>query len=200
MSLEKRRMLRRSVGIVLAVLLVVTGILMIVSCVRLYRSGDAPFTRESVGAALRQLAVPLVLSVLGVIAAGVLAVALPVEEAKLRAKMTDEATLARLTQKAGTNDAAEKEARLRFMLRGGLVIAVVAGVVVSLLCTLNVFRHEAASYNATVLAATVWTAVPFALVGIYAVGTSWHCQASVKREIAILRGDSEKSPQTVREL
>ena len=199
MSLETRKILRRSVGIVLSVLLVVTGVLLLISCVRLYRSGDAPFTRESVGAALRQLAVPLVLSVLGVIAAGVLALVLPVEEVKLRAKMTDEATLARLTQKVGTNEAARKEARVRFTLRAGLVISLVAAVVFSLLCTLNVLRNEAASYNATVLAATVWTAVPFALAGIYAVWISWLCQASVKREIAILRGDSEKSPQTVRE-
>jgi hypothetical protein len=198
MSLEKRRIVRRSVGIVLATLLVVTGAMLIASCVRLYSSGPAPFTRESVGAALLQLAVPLVLSVAGVVVAGVLALIFPAEEVKLRAKISEEVTLAHLANKEGLNEAARSEERVRFVLRVAVIVMLAGALTVSLCYVLNDAHYVVGSYNDIVLDAVLWTLLPFGAVGALAVVASYLCRASVKRELALLRGEGEKHPQTVR--
>ena len=72
MSNQAKRRLNLIYSCVLGTLLIVTGVLFIVSCIGIYNSGDRPFTRESVGAALTKLLIPICLSVAGVIGGAVI--------------------------------------------------------------------------------------------------------------------------------
>ena len=194
MSLKNRKLLHLSCSIVLSVLLVVTGVLLIVSCVGIYREGDSPFTRESVGAALSRIAVPGCLTLFGIVATAVLRAVFPVEEVAPRTDPYDEMTLARLKRK-GTTSEVEALAHRRRVLRIEYVIALIAVTVASLLFLLKVKNYPAdASYNDVVIACTLWTVLWFGLVFLHGLVTDFICRAFIKQEVCLLRETVEKTP------
>lgn len=197
MSLEKRKLLHISCGIVLSVLLIVTGVLLILSCVGIYRQGDSPFTRESVGAALSRIAVPGYLTLLGVVAAAVLRAVLPLEEVALRTDPHGEMSLSRLKRK-GTTAEAEALARRRRVLRIVVVIALAAVTAASLIFLLNAQNYPAdAAYNDVVIACTLWTVLWFGFAFICGLVADFVCRALIKQEMRLLREATEKTPALV---
>lgn len=71
MSKETLHRLRRAYGILLSFLLVITGVLLAVSCVQIYKSGDSPFTRERVATQFARIAVPVWITVAAVVMGGI---------------------------------------------------------------------------------------------------------------------------------
>lgn len=55
----KKEQFKRIYGIVLSLMLVICGILLMVQCVTIYRSGDHPFSREIVAAHFSPIAIPI---------------------------------------------------------------------------------------------------------------------------------------------
>lgn len=71
MSRKTRERIHLIYGLVLAALIVAVGICFALSCISIYRSGDSPFTRESIAAHFDRFA-PLVYGMLGGIVGGIL--------------------------------------------------------------------------------------------------------------------------------
>lgn len=109
---KARVRIRLIFGILTSVVLVLMGAAFIFSCYSIYEMGGSPFTRESVGKALTALLVPIVISVLLIIAGFVLSLALPVAKAPLKARPAPETVLKALSTKRDVNalDEASKRA------------------------------------------------------------------------------------------
>lgn len=99
MSEQTKKRVRLGYAILLSFLLMLTAILFIVSCITVYRSGESPFTRESVGAALRAIAVPVCLTLVCAIGGGILHICMTPPAAKLRARVENGAVLRRLSKR-----------------------------------------------------------------------------------------------------
>ena len=197
MSFEKRRLLQRVCGILLSALLVAAGVLLAVSCVQIYKQGDSPFTRESVSAAFSRIAVPIYLTVFSVVATAVLAMIFPLEETKLRAKMTEETQLARLSAKEGLTAPAQKEEKLRRVLRAVAAAVTVIAALIPLFYLLNKANYAGdATYNEIVIAGVVRVAIFAAVAFATCMIVSFLCHASVKRELTILKGEGERVKNT----
>ena len=59
MTDKNKRIISLAYGIILSVMLAVSGILLIYSCVSIYNLGDRPFTPESIGAAFSKISIPI---------------------------------------------------------------------------------------------------------------------------------------------
>ncbi len=99
MSDQMKRRVRLGYAIFVSLLLALTALLFVISCIGIYRSGDSPFTRESVGTAIRAIIVPIVLTVACAIGGGILHVCMPPPAEKLRAPKDADATLRRLSKR-----------------------------------------------------------------------------------------------------
>lgn len=107
MSEQTKKRVRVGYAILLSFLLILTAILFIVSCITVYRSGESPFTRESVGAALRAIAVPVLLTVVCVIGGGILHICIAPPAKRLRTKVENGALLRRLSMRLPPSLSAE---------------------------------------------------------------------------------------------
>jgi hypothetical protein len=96
MTVKTEQRLRRIRAVVLCLLVPVACVLLAVSCVGIYRSGEAPFTRASIGEALGRIAVPLVLTAVAVAAGGVLEWILPASPARPRRYVDRRAAVCKL--------------------------------------------------------------------------------------------------------
>ena len=86
MDEKKLRLIHTVCGIAVSVALVVAAICLIVSAYTIYKSGDAPYTPESIGAEYAKISVPLWIAVGSVIAGIVLNIALPAPKTKKKAQ------------------------------------------------------------------------------------------------------------------
>lgn len=86
MNEKKLRLIHTVCGIAVSVALVVAAICLIVSAYTIYKSGNAPYTSESIDAEYAKISVPLWIAVGAVIAGIVLNIALPAPETKKKAK------------------------------------------------------------------------------------------------------------------
>ncbi len=146
-------------GILLSALLIVTGILLMISCVSIYKIGNRPFTTENISAAFAKIAVPVWITVGAVIIGIILKLALPTEKGKLKAIKDKKITLSRLQSKIDVNSCAadalasiKKEQKLRLILR---IAAVVLSALAALPALIYVFDFEnfTMDYNASVISA-----------------------------------------------
>ncbi len=85
MTPDKIKRLHRICGIATAVLIGITAIGLIVSCLSIYGSGERPFTAEIVAKALKNLAIPGMLCLIGVIFGIILQLIFPLEKEKTKA-------------------------------------------------------------------------------------------------------------------
>ena len=67
MSQEKLRRLHLIYGIVLSCIIIVTGICFIFSCLDIYKSGERPFTYESINSHFMAIIVPVILCIVGIV-------------------------------------------------------------------------------------------------------------------------------------
>ena len=65
---EKNKLVRLIVSIVSSLILITLGVLYIISCIGIWKTGNSPFTRESIGDQLTKLAIPSAITVLVLIA------------------------------------------------------------------------------------------------------------------------------------
>ena len=83
MTSERNQKLRRIYGIALSCVIVLAGICLMVACVGIYRSGEEPFSRESVAAAFSPISIPVYLCLAMVVTSFVLKLLFPIPADKV---------------------------------------------------------------------------------------------------------------------
>ena len=96
MSQELRKKIHLIYGIVLSVLILTVGILLVLSCIDIYRSGNRPFSPESIAERFNAIRIPVCICVALILGGPVLSVALPLDAPKTRAVRDEEASLTRM--------------------------------------------------------------------------------------------------------
>ena len=82
MNEKKLRLIHTVCGIVVSAALIVAAICLIVSAYTIYKSGDSPYTPESIGAEYAKIAIPLWVADFAVLAGIILNIALPLPKKK----------------------------------------------------------------------------------------------------------------------
>lgn len=99
MSQKVRGRIHLIYGLCLTVLIVAVGVCFALSCLSIYKSGGSPFTRESISAHFDRMAIPVYLCIAGVIGGMVLALALPLENGKIKPQRDGAVALEKLSAK-----------------------------------------------------------------------------------------------------
>lgn len=96
MSQKTVKNIRVAIGTTLSVLLIISGILLIISCISIYNIGDRPFTPENISSAFSKISIPLYITLGAVLICAIIELILPREEIKHRASPDKRASLARM--------------------------------------------------------------------------------------------------------
>jgi len=193
MTKETAKKIRLLYGLVLSALLVCTGVCLIVACLSIYQSGDAPFTRESIGAWFSKIAVPVWLTVAAIVGGGVLSLVLPSDEPRLRGIRDGRAQLRKLETRvdfakcdASCAEGCRREQKYRRVLLIAVILlfAVSAVPLVLHLFSPNSFTPD---LNESVIKTTVMS-LPFLFVtGVGLWGYYFLGAKSIERETALLK-------------
>jgi len=181
-------------GIALSAMLAVSAILLMVACVGICRSGEQPFSPESVAAAFSPIAIPVLCTAALVIIGFVLDLFLPKTDKKTAVPTQYSMTLKRMRKRAdlGQADAdtlrrisAQQQTRkLHKLISAGLLVA---GSIVFLCYALQKDAFHPTQINDSVIRAMAvllpCMAVPFG----YAIFAAFHARVSIKKEIELLK-------------
>ena len=162
MSDNLKKKLRLLYGILLAVMLTVTGVLLMIACVNVYNIGDRPFTADNIAAEFSKVAVVVWITLAMVAIGAILSLILPEEKAKLRATVDKKAMLARFSRRidldALSDEVYEKLEAEKFLCKGLrieaieiIAIAAIAGLVYILNPDSFTADHDASVLRACVL-------------------------------------------------
>ena len=192
---ENEKKLHLIVSIVTSLLLVISGVLFVISCYSIYRSGSSPFTRESIARSFEKIAVPIWITVSFVIIGGVLSVIFPKNEQKLKGKRTDLLVLRKIrSQRSLSEDSiffaeVRKEEKLRFYLALINVILIVLGSTLPLLFLLNPNNFPAVSgeYNSEVARGMIVYLTALLPVFVYEMVYVILFDKSVKKQIKLCK-------------
>ena len=193
MSDNTKKRVRLLYGIMLSVMLTVTGVLLMIGCVNVYNIGGRPFTADNIAAEFSKIAVVVWITVAMVAIGVILALALPDEKAKLRAIVDKKTILARLERRidpaALPCDVAEKinkEKKLRRVLLISAIVLIVAAAIPAAIFAFN-FNNFTADHDASVLRACVLI-LPLAFFGI-GIATAYVLleAASIDRQLTLVK-------------
>ncbi|MBQ8309671.1 MAG: hypothetical protein IJX80_01495 [Clostridia bacterium] len=156
MSTKTARIIRLVTAITLSVLIVITGLLLILSCISIYQSGNRPFTPENIGRHFVAIQIPVYITLGAIVTGLILHLCLPRDTEKKTVVHDRRAILTRIERRVNPTDAdyarvAQKERTLR------RVLYIAAPIVAVLLCipfTIHLFTYGfTEDYNASVIAA-----------------------------------------------
>ena len=128
MNEKKLRLIHNVCGAVVSVALIVAAICLIASAYTIYKSGDKPYTPESIKAEYAKIAIPLLVADLAVLAGIILNIALPLPKTKEKSAKDPFVTLRILQKKLPEDCNHDGIARQR-------TIRKIARTVCALLCT-----------------------------------------------------------------
>lgn len=189
MSKKALQSIRIIYSIVLSLMLIVTGILLMIACVNIYKIGNRPFTVANISAAFAKIALPVwstvALAVIGLIAMPFL----PDEKRHVKAIKEKKSTLALLQKKLNVDACDEntlklikKEQKTHTVLQISAIAIVCAVAIPAVIYTFN-FNNYSADYNASVIAACLWILpCSFVAMGV-AIAFMYLENASVERQI-----------------
>lgn len=193
MSQEKLRKIHLIYGIVLSVIIVVTGLCFIVSCVDIYRSGLRPFTYESINSHFMAIIVPVILCIVGIVG-GMVVSCFPLEKVKIKGIIDTGAILNKMSRKIDiskcdldTQSKINKERKLRLYTNIFCIDAIVVSLVISLIYMLNKNNFPAEDINAEMVNAMLFV-IPCAVVGLASIfATVLIGSASYVRELNLVK-------------
>ena len=152
-------------GILLSALLVVSGILLMIACVSIYRIGEEPFTPQNIANAFSKICIPVYIT-LGSVAAGLIFwIIYPNEQKKPKPSVGERVLLERLAQKLNIDENCptepqmiiKKEKKLRLTLRIATLALCVLVSLPGLIYALNLGHyHGAETCNSDIIAACLW--------------------------------------------
>lgn len=162
MSDKVKKNIRLIYNCLLSVMLIVTGILLMTACVRVYKIGDRPFTPENISAAFAKISFIVWITLAMTVIAIILALAMPSEKEKLCGATDKKTVLKRLLSRLNieklnedTLHNIEKEKKLRLCFRLGAITLSLAAIAPALVYTLNMNNYTA-DYNESVLLSCIW--------------------------------------------
>ena len=180
-------------GILISVMLTVSGVLLMMSCVNVYRIGHRPFTPDNIAAEFSKIAVVVWITVAIVAIGIILALVLPEEKAKLRAAIDKKVILERLERRIDPEklpcDVAEKinkEKKLRKILCIAAIALIVAAAIPAAIFAFS-FKNFTADHDASVLRACILI-LPLAFFGI-GIATAYVIieSASIDRQLTLVK-------------
>lgn len=189
-----KKHIRLVYGIVLSIMLIVSGICLCAACIGIYNSGDRAFTRESVSAAFSEIAVPVYLCLALIVGGWILNGFLPAETKKLQPEKQYEAILAKLQ---GKLDAESCEpgllAQIKKLQNGRKlhkligIILLVLGSIVFLSYGMNGNNFDQQDITGSMIKSMVLflpcLAIPFG----YGIFSAYHQRASLQKEITLTK-------------
>ena len=190
---EKNRFIRLLASLTASLMLVVLGVLYIISCIEIWRSGASPFTRESIGHQLTKLLIPSLITVAAVIAGFILHILFPItEKKKKRPDPKDVCTI--LSKTITINECRVHRAKAIINERNRRLFLKMCGLAVFLfslfyptiyLLTPGSFGVE--DVNTDVLLAALHVILSFIPLTAYCIISSYMISASYSREVEVLR-------------
>ena len=186
MTQNKIKKIHRWYGWCLAAVLAALGILLVLSCLAIYRSGPRPYSAESIALKFRSILIPVMIGLVGVIGGIGLNLLLPVEHARAKGITAPEDVMLRLRKKADIPPV-QKEIRLRCILRIVTALCFSALMVYPLVYFLTPEHFSVSDLNADIIQAVLIALIP-AAVGLL---LCWLCRifvnASFSREVSVYR-------------
>ena len=190
---KKNKLIRLLAASVSSIMIAILGVLYIISCIGIWRSGSSPFTRESIGDALMKLIVPSAITVALIIVSAVLFILFPVKEKKK--KPTDKkdvrgilAETIKLSEcKTERAEAIIKEGNKRFVLRAVGVLILLFSLIYPIIYLLTPDNFGVTDVNTDVLLAAMHIILSFIPLTAYCIVSSYVINTSYAKEIEILR-------------
>ena len=190
MSQKNKERLYLIYGIVLSALIVMLGICLVSSCITIYKSGDHPFTPESISAQFEKIIIPTAFCLAALVGSVIISVIFPLEEKKLRPEPDPKSIAARLrsrlADKGGVSEEADKIASGRDML-GTIAISLCAASSVPVF--MYIFNESSFTdeINRNIIS-LMWVLIPCAVFA-FSVGVffSFYSKSSYNKEIAELK-------------
>ncbi len=99
MSEKTVKRIRFISALVMSALAVIAGLLFICSAIAIYQSGDQPYTPVSIAEKFRKIAIPAALFVIWAVGGGILSIALPLPEKRIKGEADPAVTLLRISQR-----------------------------------------------------------------------------------------------------
>ena len=203
MSEKNREKLHLIYGIVLSALIVALGICLVLSCITIYKSGDRPFTVESISTQFKKIAWLSLLCDFAIVGGIVLSLALPLEDKKPRAIRDKKASLAKLYARAKANGVSVSCAERLKKIRKALDYSCIAICAFSALPTVfylinadNFIGKVNDSVKALALFVLPFAAISFAAVCVkYYLGDSFADKEEKLLKSALSSDTSAKKPE-----
>ena len=189
-----KKYIRLIYGIVLSVMLVITGFLLISSCISIYSLGDRPFTVENISAAFAKIKIPVFITLGAMIVGAILQLTFPKESDRIRSTPDKKKLTERLEGRVdpsacdeSTLDAINAEKRLRITIRVICAVFCVAVMIPALVYIINANNFSLENYNESVIAACLYV-IPCSLMAVGAlIALSYLENASYDRQIKQLK-------------
>lgn len=179
-----------------SLLLIVTGVLFMASCYSIYKSGDSPFTRDSISASFSKIAVLTYVTIFAVIGGAVIEISFPPEKKKLTGKRTDLLVMKSLYAKTNISALAddirlsiEREEKLRHVMRIIVIVLFIFSGFLPLIYLLNPnnFPAIAGEYNSEILRGMLFYLACLTPVFVYEIVYVIACDKSIIRETEKLK-------------
>lgn len=193
-NMTKTKWVRLIYGIILSAALIVAGLCLMGACISIYQSGDRPFSREAVALQFSGIAVPVYAALALTAGSFILSFALPKEKAKKKAVKDYAAVLRRLWERRDISYCGptllqdikrqQKNRKLHTYVSFALLLI---GSITFIVYAVNPGNFPSSDITGSMargsLIMLACLAVPFG----YAVFTAYFTQASMKKEIELVR-------------
>ena len=195
MTKEIKKLIRRIYSVALSGTIVIAGFYLISACIHIYRSGDAPFSRESVAAAFAGIAFPVYACLLMILGGFVLGFLIPDSAAKAKPQKQYSLILRQLHQDLPQFDspAVCAEQNKRKVLR-----CVTAGLIVIESAVFLSYALDSSHFSQTDITGSMikamWVLLPCLAVPFgFGIFTVYSCRQSMRREIDLLKQEGAKT-------
>ncbi len=184
---------RRIYSIILSASAVVSGVLLILSCLSIYNSGDHPYSREAVAAAFSKIDIPIYITLALIICSIILELISPLHFNDKPTKDTAN-ILKLLLKKRNLEDADEsvapyinKERKIRKITLLTQVFLMFCASVVFITYALNKNNFSDSDINGSVIEAVLVMCACFILPLIYSIVSVYINRLSIAREIELVK-------------
>jgi len=189
-----RKKIHRIYCIISSLVLIAAGICLICACIGIYRSGDHPFSRESVAAAFKPIAYVVYCAIIFVVGGFILDLVLPSQPAREKLPKNNLLILQRLQKKVDLEHADEatlyqlkkiRSARRIHKWVSGIILIISSAI---FLCyALNGNNYHPSEINSSMISA-MKLLIPCLLPPFaYSIFSAFYSNSSIQKEIALLK-------------
>lgn len=192
MRQDKMNKIRTILSWVTTALIIFTGLLLILSCLDIYNSGDRPFTRESIAAHFHQISWVVYICIGAITCGLILHCIMPESRRRTKVVRNEKETLKRLLRTLAATNESRKEQTLRSKYVLATVLVIAASLIYPLAYYFNATNFTITNTNADVVRfvciVAVATAISFTALFVFGNLAS----KSILREIEILKMSNQK--------